>query len=287
MKIGVGLPSTIPGIPGRRITEWAVAAEEAGFSTLGTIDRIVYANHETVPTMAAAAAVTERIGLTTAILIAPYRGNGTLLAKQLATVDSIAGGRLTVGIAVGGRQDDYEATASPFHERGRVFDHQLAEMRAVWNGESRGFAGAVGPAPVRPGGPPLLLGGTGDAAFRRTAEYGVGWIAGGGGPELFDQGANRARQAWADAGREGEPYLAGLAYVSLGDDAEGHARRYLMDYYRFVGEFAERIAASALMSPEAVRTTMAAFEDAGCDELILFPCNADLAQVAVIADAAH
>lgn len=287
MKIGVGLPSTIPGIPGRRIVEWAVAAEQAGFSTLGTIDRIVYANHETVPTMAAAAAVTERIGLTTAILIAPYRGNGTILAKQLATVDSIAGGRLTVGIAVGGRQDDYEATASPFHERGRVFDHQLAEMRAVWNGESRGFAGAVGPGPVRPGEPPLLLGGTSDAAFRRTAEYGAGWIAGGGGPELFSQGAQRARQAWADAGRDGEPYLAGLAYVSLGDDAEGHARRYLTDYYRFLGEFAERIAASALVSPDAVRTTMAAFEDAGCDELILFPCNADVAQVALIADASR
>ena len=285
MKIGVGLPSTIPGIPGRRIVEWAAAAEEAGFSTLGTIDRIVYANHETVPTMAAAAAVTERIGLTTAILIAPYRGNGTILAKQLATVDSIAGGRLTVGIAVGGRQDDYEATASPFHERGRVFDHQLAEMRAVWNGESRGFAGAVGPEPVRPGGPALLLGGTSDAAFRRTAEYGAGWIAGGGGPELFSQGAQRARQAWADARRDGEPYLAALAYVSLGDDAEGHARRYLTDYYRFLGDFAERIAAGALMSPDAVRTTMAAFEDAGCDELILFPCNADVAQVALIADA--
>src|ERR671922_1042338 len=127
MDIGIGLPSTIPGIPGRLILEWATAAEEAGFSTLGTIDRVVYANLETVPTMAAAAAVTERIGLTTAILIAPYRGNGALLAKQLATVDSISGGRLSVGIAVGGREDDYEATGSPFKERGHVFDQQLAE----------------------------------------------------------------------------------------------------------------------------------------------------------------
>lgn len=113
VKIGVGLPSTIPDIPGRRILEWAVVAEAAGFSTLGTIDRVVYGNHETVPTIAAAAAVTQTIGLTTAILIAPYRGNGTLLAKQLASADSIAEGRLSVGIAVGGRSDDYEATGSP------------------------------------------------------------------------------------------------------------------------------------------------------------------------------
>ena len=112
MDIGIGLPSTIPGISGRLIAEWARAAEHAGFSSLGTLDRVVYANLETVPTLAAAAAVTERIRLTTAILIGPYRGNGALLAKQLATVDAIAGGRLQVGIAVGGRPDDYEATGT-------------------------------------------------------------------------------------------------------------------------------------------------------------------------------
>ncbi|MGA8460130.1 MAG: LLM class flavin-dependent oxidoreductase, partial [Streptosporangiaceae bacterium] len=99
MDIGIGLPSTIPGIPGRLILDWASASEQAGFSSLGTLDRVVYGNLETVPVLAAAAAVTERIGLTTAILIGPYRGNGALLAKQLATVDAIAGGRLRVGIA--------------------------------------------------------------------------------------------------------------------------------------------------------------------------------------------
>src|SRR4051812_11893192 len=106
MDIGIGLPATIPGTPGHLVLEWARAAERAGFSSLGTIDRIVYPSLETVPTMAAAAAVTERIGLTTAVLIAPYRGNGALLAKQLSTIDSLAGGRLRVGIAVGPRDDD-------------------------------------------------------------------------------------------------------------------------------------------------------------------------------------
>jgi hypothetical protein len=82
MDIGIGLPSTIPGIPGRLILDWARAAEQAGFSSLGTLDRIVYANLETVPALAAVAAVTERIGLTTAILIGPYRGNGALLPRH-------------------------------------------------------------------------------------------------------------------------------------------------------------------------------------------------------------
>jgi alkanesulfonate monooxygenase SsuD/methylene tetrahydromethanopterin reductase-like flavin-dependent oxidoreductase (luciferase family) len=286
MDIGIGLPSTIPGIPGRLVLDWASAAEQAGFSSLGTLDRVVYANLETVPTLAAAAAVTERIGLTTAILIGPYRGNGALLAKQLATVDAIAGGRLQLGIAVGGRPDDYEATGSSFTKRGRAFDAELAEMRAVWAQQPRGHAGAIGPAPVQAGGPPLLIGGNAPAAFRRVTEFGAGWIMGGGGPQAFAAGADKARQAWREAGRAGAPRLAALAYVSLGADAEEHARAYLSDYYSFLGDFAERIAAGALTSPQKVADTVAAFTDAGCDELILFPCNPDTAQVALTAEAA-
>jgi alkanesulfonate monooxygenase SsuD/methylene tetrahydromethanopterin reductase-like flavin-dependent oxidoreductase (luciferase family) len=286
MDIGIGLPSTIPGIPGRLILDWARAAEQAGFSSLGTLDRVVYGNLETVPTLAAAAAVTERIRLTTAILIGPYRGNGALLAKQLATVDSIAAGRLRVGISVGGRADDFEATGSSFGERGRTFDAQLAEMRAVWGQQPRGFAGAIGPAPVQDGGPPLLIGGNAPAAYRRMTEYGAGWIMGGGGPDAFAAGADRARRAWQEAGRDGQPRLTAIAYASLGDDAEGHARRYLGDYYSFTGDFAEQIAAGALTSPQKVADMVARFRQAGCDELILFPCNPDTAQVSLMASAA-
>ncbi|MBO0703064.1 MAG: LLM class flavin-dependent oxidoreductase [Candidatus Dormibacteraeota bacterium] len=284
MDIGLGLPSTISGIPGRRIVEWAAAAERAGFSALGTIDRVVYGNHETIPTLAAAAAVTSRIRLMSAILIAPFRGNGTLLAKQLATIDSISDGRLTVGIAVGGRQDDYDATGSPFRTRGRVFDQQLAEMREVWAGRPRGFAGAVGPAPVQAGGPPLLLGGSAEASFRRMVEYGAGYIFGGGGPDSFRGAAEQARQAWRQGGREGEPRLVALGYASLGDRGAEHARSYLGDYYSF-GGFADAVIGGALTTPDAVRGAVSAFDAAGCDELVLFPCSPDLEQVALIAEA--
>lgn len=286
MDIGIGLPSTIPGTPARQVLDWAKAAEQAGFSTLGTLDRIVYGNLETIPTLAAAAAVTERIGLTTAIMIGPYRGNGALLAKQLATVDNLANGRLTVGIAVGARPDDFEATAAPFTERGRRFDDQLAELRAVWAGEERGFAGAIGPAPVRKGGPPLLIGGTAAAAYRRMTEHGTGWIAGGGGPDAFGKGAERARQAWQEAGREGQPRQVAIGYVSLGADAQANAKAYLGDYYAFAGDYAERVADGALTSDQQVVDAIGAFAEQGCDELILFPCAADLGQVELIANAA-
>jgi alkanesulfonate monooxygenase SsuD/methylene tetrahydromethanopterin reductase-like flavin-dependent oxidoreductase (luciferase family) len=286
MDIGIGLPSTIPGVPGRRVLDWARAAEKAGFSSLGTLDRLVYGNLEAVPTLAAAAAVTERIGLTTAVLIAPYRGNGALLAKQLATVDSIAEGRLRVGIAVGGRADDYEATGSSFGDRGRAFDRQLAEMRAVWAQEPRGFAGPIGPAPVQPGGPPLLIGGDAASTARRIVEFGAGWILGAGGPDAFAAGADRARRAWHEDGREGEPRLVAIAYASLGDDAEIHAQRYLADYYAFIGAYVGQITAGALTTRQKITGAIAGFEDAGCDELILMPCNPDLAQVSLIAEVA-
>jgi alkanesulfonate monooxygenase SsuD/methylene tetrahydromethanopterin reductase-like flavin-dependent oxidoreductase (luciferase family) len=117
-------------------------------------------------------------------------------------------------------------------------------------------------------------------------ELGVGWIMGGGGPQAFTAGADKARRAWREAGRAGQPRLAALAYVSLGDNAETHAQHYLHDYYNFTGDFAQRIAAGALTSPEKVAQTVAAFTDAGCDELILFPCNPDTAQVSLTAAAA-
>ena len=285
MEIGVGLPSTIPTATGADVLTWARDGDAAGFSSLGTIDRVVYGNHETVATLAAAAAVSSRARLTTAILIAPFRGNGTLLAKQLATVDSLSAGRLTVGVAVGGREDDYTATGSDFHRRGAAFDAQLAEMRAVWSGEERGTAGAVGPAPRQEGGPPLLIGGNGAHAVRRVVSHGVGWIAGGGGPELFVQGAAPVRAAWEEAGRSGAPRLVALAYFALGPDGAALAEGYLSDYYAFMGEYASMVVSGAVTSEAALREQVMAFADAGCDELIMFPCSEDREQLQRLADA--
>jgi alkanesulfonate monooxygenase SsuD/methylene tetrahydromethanopterin reductase-like flavin-dependent oxidoreductase (luciferase family) len=285
MDLGVGLPSTIPTATGADVLNWAREADQAGFSSLGTIDRVVYGNHETIPTLAAAAAVTSRVRLITAIMIAPFRGNGALLAKQLATVDSFSNGRLTVGIAPGGREDDYTATGSDFAGRGPAFDAQLAEFGEVWGGASRGTAGAIGPKPVQAGGPPLLFGGMGAAAVRRAVTLGAGWIAGGGGPKVFGQGADRVRAAWTGAGRSGAPRFAALGYYALGPDAADLASGYLQDYYGFAGEYANMVVEGALTSEAAVRQAISEFADAGCDELVLFPCSPEVDQLTRLADA--
>ena len=93
MDVGIGLPATIPDVERDQLLDWARRAEARGFSSLGTIDRLVYGNYEPLIALAAAAAVTERIKLATTILIAPFRANGALLAKQAASVDRLSHGR--------------------------------------------------------------------------------------------------------------------------------------------------------------------------------------------------
>src|SRR5215211_2305631 len=114
MDVGIGLPATIPGVEGDELTDWARAADDAGFSTLGVIDRLVYPNYEPLVALAAAAAVTERIRLMSAIAIVPFRESAALVAKQAATIHHLSGGRFVLGAAIGGREDDYDAAGSNF-----------------------------------------------------------------------------------------------------------------------------------------------------------------------------
>src|SRR5947208_10776033 len=144
METGIGLPNAIRGVQGPALIDFARQAEDRGFSSLGTIDRVVYANYEPLIALAAAGAVTERIRLATTILLAPNRANGALIAKQAASVDALSDGRLVLGVAVGGREDDYEVSGVDFHTRGRRFEQMLQEWGPIWDGE-RG----VGPQPPR------------------------------------------------------------------------------------------------------------------------------------------
>jgi alkanesulfonate monooxygenase SsuD/methylene tetrahydromethanopterin reductase-like flavin-dependent oxidoreductase (luciferase family) len=119
---------------------------------------------------------------------------------------------------------------------------------------------------------------------RRAVEHGAGWIAGGGGPENFAQGAERIRRAWSVAGRQGQPRFAALAYYALGPDASMLAESYLHDYYAFLGPYASNVAAGALTTEAAITDAIARFADAGCHELLLFPCSPDLTQLRLLAD---
>jgi alkanesulfonate monooxygenase SsuD/methylene tetrahydromethanopterin reductase-like flavin-dependent oxidoreductase (luciferase family) len=279
VEVGIGLPNAVRGVGREGIVDWARRAEAAGFSSLGTIDRLVYPSYESLIALAAAAAVTERIRLVTDILIAPLRSNTALLAKQTATLHDLSNGRLVVGLSPGSREDDYDVSGVDFRSRGRIFDRQLGELVRFWQGE-RG----VGPS-VADNRPTLLIGGRADAAFRRAAEHGDGWTMGGGDPDGFRHERERLETAWRAAGRDGAPRTMALFYFSLGDRAEEEAREDLGDYYAYVGEYAEMIIQGAAKDEDRVRQYLAAFEQAGVDEVICFPVSAEPAQVELLAQA--
>jgi alkanesulfonate monooxygenase SsuD/methylene tetrahydromethanopterin reductase-like flavin-dependent oxidoreductase (luciferase family) len=276
MRVGIGLPNTVPGVDGALVVEWARRADDGPFSTLGVLDRIPYPSLDPFACLAAAAAVSDRIGLATMVAIGPIRA-AAILAKQAASVDAVSGGRLTLGLALGARLDDYAAVGVDPRNRGRVLDEQLVAIRDAWE-EAR-----IGPR-GRAGGPPVLVGGLSGASFARMARSADGYAHGGGPPRAFAGAAARARAAWIDLGRPGRPQLWGQAYFALGPEAREPGAAYLRDYYAFTGPFAERVVAANLTSPQLVIDLVRGYEEAGCDELILLPTVASLDQVDRLAD---
>jgi alkanesulfonate monooxygenase SsuD/methylene tetrahydromethanopterin reductase-like flavin-dependent oxidoreductase (luciferase family) len=277
MRIGVGLPSTIPGAPASLTLDWARRADAGPFSTLATLDRLAYDSLDSLTALAAVAAVTTRARIATNILVSPLYAPAAL-AKAAASLDALSGGRFTLGIAVGARKEDYDAAGVSYVSRGRRLVEQLDSRRDLWE------EGHHGPRTERPAGPQLLLGGTSDQAFARVARYADGYAHGGGPPRAFARAAAKACAAWEDLGRLGAPLLWGQAYFSLGEEHAEKGRAYLRDYYAFTGPYAERIAAGLLTTPQAIVQFVRGYEDAGCDELILYPVVADLAQLDQLAE---
>src|SRR4051794_23483931 len=184
MELGIGLPNTVPGTTGNQLTDWARAAEDAGFSSLGTIDRIVFPNYEPVVALSAAAAVTTRIKLVTDVMLGPLRQNPAMIAKQFLSLDALAGGeRAGLGIGVGGREDDYANSGPDMSGRGKWLDNALARIRDIGTEEGHREPKVA----LRPSGrgPSLMVGGYIEKAFERAAKYGDGWTQGGSGPSQF------------------------------------------------------------------------------------------------------
>lgn len=280
MQIGIGLPNQVRNVDPTLIPRWAAVAEEAGFSTLGTSGRYAYPGVIDTVSLAAAAGATSRVGLLSQILLAPA-WPAPLLAKEIAGIDGVSGGRLTLGIGVGSRAEDFVVDGLPFAGRGKRLDRDLEIYRSVWDGEPVG-----GPIPAVPLGTrrvPLLFGGISEPAMARAAREGDGYI----GPALPPQMASGFfegfRSAWKAAERDGDPRLVAVAYVALGDVEASRAG--IHDYYSGLGEeLAGMISDGLAGGAEQIRAVVRGFEDLGADELILLPAADDLDEVRKLAD---
>ena len=257
----------MPGATGDLLLEWARRADAGPFSSVAVLDRVVYDSYEPFAALAGAAAVTSRVRLATMIAIGPLRSTA-MLAKQAASVHGLSGGRLTLGLAVGARTEDFDAAGVEHKGRGKRLGEQLAYIRGNVDGD------LVGPSRD---GIEILVGGLSGPAYSRMARYGDGYAHNGGPPRAFAGAASRALAAWSDLGRPGKPKLWGQGYFALGDAARGEA--YLRDYYAFTGGFVDKIVAGHLATSRAIKDYVRGYEEAGCDELVLFPTVGDIEEL--------
>ena len=280
MRIAIGLPSRVAFASGASMLEWITRAERGPFSSVVVTDRVVSQALEPLSVLAMASGATKRIRLMTSIVLGPARET-TLLARQAATIDVLSGGRLTLGLGIGVRKNDYLATGFDFHRRGRRSEEQLAVLRRLWRGEELSDeVGAIGPRPSGANGPELLIGGYVPAIVRRIARWGDGYMAPGGGePESLLKMWREIEHAWQEARREGKPRWVGASYYALGPNAVDHARRYINANYGYNPDLAARRLRTLPASRAAVEDAIKRQSDMGVDEFILRPCADDLEQM--------
>ncbi len=224
MKLGICLPHYGRPIEPDRLYQLATRAEELGLDSLWVTDHVIVPRDasliyrddmlDPLAVLPWLAAITERIGLGTSVVVLPYR-SPVPVAKLLASVDVLSGGRLIVGAAVGWLEGEFEALGVPFRERGSRTDEALELFRALWTQEHpevktarHALAGVTAsPMPRQKPRPPLLIGGGTEAAFRRVARLGDGWHASSLAPAAFRAGALAVSNFWKEAGRDGRPEL--------------------------------------------------------------------------------
>ncbi|MFK8844209.1 LLM class flavin-dependent oxidoreductase [Streptomyces sp. Ac-502] len=281
MQIGIGLPNQVRNVTASALPRWATRAEKAGFSTLATTGRYAYPGVSDTVALAAAAGATTTIGLLSAVLLAPA-WPGALLAKEIAGIDGIAGGRLTLGVGVGSREDEFTVAGHDMHGRGARLESDLATYREIWSGAPVGN----GPNPAVPSGTrqvPLLFGGYSARALDRMVRWGEGYIGGSLPPEMTAPRFEAAKRTWREAGRQGAPKLVVLAYFALGDTKTGRAN--IQDFYRLAPK---HIAANAVLrtTRATIEQTITEYTDLGIDEIIFIPATDDLDEVTRLADIA-
>lgn len=285
------MPVMEPGLDAGTLRQWAQQIDDGPFSSLCWGERIAFSNPEALVLLGALSAWTRRVPLITTVIV-PQLHDPVLLAKSLATGDLLSGGRLTVGIGVGGRHEDYRAVgADPSTQTMQAMADRVAVMKRVWAGEKvTDSVLPVGPPPSRPGGPRLLIGTTGPKTLRSAA----GWADGLAGitldldvakqDELFEVG----RVAWREAGKP-EPYLATSFWFAFGDAdaARAQVHRHLRHYMNWipasiVDAMAPRTGWAG--TEDELAAVLRSFEAIGTTEVHLIPTSSEPDQLRRAAD---
>ena len=225
MKIGALFPQFEIGLDPVTVRDFGQAADEIGYAHLTAFDQIIGLNkksrpewkyvhdaadmfHEIFVLFGYLAAVTKKVELVTGVLVLPMRGTA-LVAKQAAAVDVLSGGRLRLGVGVGVKPEEFEACGEVFTNRGKRVDEQIDVLRRLWTNELITYEGefhriedgGINPLPVqRP--IPVWIGGISDAAIRRAAKFGDGWLPNFQADDFGRKSIERMREVAVSHGRD-------------------------------------------------------------------------------------
>jgi alkanesulfonate monooxygenase SsuD/methylene tetrahydromethanopterin reductase-like flavin-dependent oxidoreductase (luciferase family) len=285
------MPVMEPDLDSSTLKAWARVIDDGPFSSLCWGERVAFDNPECLTLLGALAAWTDRVRLVTTVVV-PQLHDAVMLAKQLATGDMLSGGRLTVGIGVGGREEDYRAVgADPATQTMRGLADSVAVMKRIWAGEKvTESVVPVGPPPLQTGGPELLVGTMGPKTVRSAAAWADG-LAG----TTLDLDADKqnelfdvARAAWAEAGKP-EPHLATSFWFAVGDGDEPRAQvhRHLLRYMNWVPvDVVDAMAPTTgwAGSDDELLDVLRKFADIGTDEIHLIPTSSNIDQLRRVAD---
>ncbi|WP_204164623.1 LLM class flavin-dependent oxidoreductase [Nocardioides daejeonensis] len=294
MRVGMTLPVMEPALDRAVLERWTRSIDEGPWSSVCFGERICFDNPETLTLLGAVGAWTRRVRVVTTVVV-PQLHDPVHLAKALATGDLLCDGRLTVGFGVGGRTEDYRAVgADPATRTIGEMAERIGVMRRVWAGEDvTGGRLPVGPPPVQPGGPELLIGTLGPKTVRAAAAWADGLAGMSLDLDLAQMSAlfDRARSAWAEAARPA-PRLTTSFWFALTETVSGadprrqvgeHLRRYmnwmpteLVDGLVPVAGFAGPV--------EELREVLDRIAELGTDEVQLVPTSADPRQVELVAE---
>lgn len=264
--------------PQRELLRFVSRAEELGFDSLWVIDRLFHDRGMPHPfvMLSHAAAVTERIGLGTGVVLLSVR-HPVEVAQQAATLDALSGDRLTLGVSLGGRDNEYLATAMPKEQRAGRLVEGVDVMRRLWSERNVSFAGRyynldganIEPKPRRPGGIPIVFGATTPPSLKRAGRLADGWMQGGRGTAAnFAQSWQTVRESAAQAGRDTASLSSSkLLYVNPGADAED-AERELDQYLSLYYGPGYPMQDTACGTPASIATRIVEFGDAGCGLVI-------------------
>ena len=290
MKVGMNLPVMVPGLTRELVRQWCRRIDSGPYSSIAAGERIAFPNPEIMVTLSAAAAWTERVKIAFHVLVPPMH-DAVLLAKQVATLDVLSGGRVCLGVGVGAREEDYRAVGATWDARLLTrLEKSVETMRRVWDGSHviDGVTRNVEPQPLQRGGPPILAGVLMPNAIARAARWadGITGFSFGPSPDDVRMRFEGARQAWKDAGRSSAPRLVTGFWFALGSDPDEQVGSYLERYLAFMGDDAGRALAPNISarSPAALRDALLMCRDLGADEVVLVPTTSDPAEADRAAD---